>query len=405
MGRGGAPALAPATARRTRHCLHPGGPEPGRAAAGRPGSRVLLGGTGRCPARWRSRLLRPFAQGPAGVPGTRASSSRPSRPGRIRGTSSSGAATCPNGWRREKLSGWARRRSAARETWRTFSPGHCRHEPSPTMDLLPVRGAVDADSPGCAYRERQPEALDGVVLALAGLARLWNDPAGRAIVEPLLGDVRWMVLPLTKCPAAGPGVLAIECRAVDEVTRELLRGLHDPETAELVAVEDPPCLPAMRRDRSALGVTAVPHGELGPVSASCAGPHRPESSNASTGSDRPRRRALPFRRHRLATRLHPAAGGTTGATGANGGGVRRVLACARLPRTSGQRPSLGQRGGKLAAPCRAGRVGGRLRRQPGIRRVRTTLACPVLGYRPWGSGRRSPTAGPPLAGASRASAK
>ena len=76
----------------------------------------------------------------------------------------------------------------------------------------------------------EPEALDGVVLALAGLARLWNDPAGRAVVEPLLTGVRWMVLPLTKCPAAaGQGVLAVECRAGDEATLDLLRGLHDPD--------------------------------------------------------------------------------------------------------------------------------------------------------------------------------
>lgn len=136
----------------------------------------------------------------------------------------------------------------------------------PAVSFVPVRGAVDARLARLHVQRTAAEALDGVVLALAGLARLWNDPAGRAIVEPLLSDVRWMVLPLTKCPAAaGQGVLAIECRAGDEVTQDLLRGLHDPETAELVAVEDAALLASDEADRPALGVTAVRHGELGPV--------------------------------------------------------------------------------------------------------------------------------------------
>jgi hypothetical protein len=75
-----------------------------------------------------------------------------------------------------------------------------------------------------------------------------------------------MVLPLTRCPAAaGQGVLAVECRAGDAHVLELLRGVHDPATAELAAREDaalgqlPPAL------RNAAGATAVMHGELGPV--------------------------------------------------------------------------------------------------------------------------------------------
>lgn len=136
----------------------------------------------------------------------------------------------------------------------------------PAIGFQPVRGAVDARLARLHLPRTEPDALDGVVLALGGLARLWNDPAGRAAVAPLLDDVRWMVLPLTKCPAAaGQAVLAVECRAGDEATLDLLRGLHHPETAELVAAEQAALLGSAEADRPALGVTAVRHGELGPV--------------------------------------------------------------------------------------------------------------------------------------------
>ncbi|MEQ1802947.1 MAG: hydroxymethylbilane synthase [Gammaproteobacteria bacterium] len=136
----------------------------------------------------------------------------------------------------------------------------------PQVAFLPVRGAVDARLARLQLPNAMPEALDGVVLALAGLARLWSDPAARAALEPLLRGVRWMVLPLTRCPAAaGQGVLAVECRAGDEPALELLRGLHDPATAELVAMEEAAVDGSEPQDRPALGATAIRHGELGPV--------------------------------------------------------------------------------------------------------------------------------------------
>lgn len=136
----------------------------------------------------------------------------------------------------------------------------------PVIGFEPVRGPVDARLARLQVPRGEPEALDGVVLALAGLARLWNDAAGRATIEPLLDGIRWMVLPLTKCPAAaGQGVLAVECRAGDDETLDILRGLHDPETAELVAAEEAALLHSDAEDRPALGVTAIRHGELGPV--------------------------------------------------------------------------------------------------------------------------------------------
>jgi len=147
--------------------------------------------------------------------------------------------------------------------WALPATGH-----APAIGFLPVRGPVDARLGRLKLPLDAADALDGVVLALAGLARLWGDPAARASLAPLLGGVRWTVLPLTKCPAAaGQGVLAIECRADDGATLELLRGLHDPDTAELVAMEAAALsgAGASAEEQAAIGVTALQHGELGPV--------------------------------------------------------------------------------------------------------------------------------------------
>ena len=82
------------------------------------------------------------------------------------------------------------------------------------------------------------DQLDGVVLALAGLQRLWNDTDGRADIEKILHKARYMLLPLSECPtAAGQGALAIECRADDQATRAILRSIHDPETEMLLKLE------------------------------------------------------------------------------------------------------------------------------------------------------------------------
>lgn len=136
----------------------------------------------------------------------------------------------------------------------------------PRFDFVPVRGAVDVRLARLNLPRSEPGAVDGLVLALAGLSRLGNDPEGRAALTPLLSDTRWMVLPLGHCPAAaGQGVLAVECRTADGTTRERLRGLHDPATAELVAMEMSALDGFAAADRPGLGVTAVPHGVLGPV--------------------------------------------------------------------------------------------------------------------------------------------
>jgi hydroxymethylbilane synthase len=69
-------------------------------------------------------------------------------------------------------------------------------------------------------------ALDAVVLARAGLARL-----GR------LSDVAEAIDPLQMLPAPGQGALAVECRSDDETTRAALAVLDDPDTRACVTAE------------------------------------------------------------------------------------------------------------------------------------------------------------------------
>lgn len=137
---------------------------------------------------------------------------------------------------------------------------------APELQFAELRGAVDARLARLQTEDTSSEALDGVVLALAGLIRLWNDTAAHTRVAALLRDARWTVLPLARCPgAAGQGILAIECRTEDEEMLELLRVLHDPDTAELAALELSALAQWPATQRAALGATAIMHASLGPV--------------------------------------------------------------------------------------------------------------------------------------------
>jgi hydroxymethylbilane synthase len=71
-----------------------------------------------------------------------------------------------------------------------------------------------------------PGDLDAVVLARAGLARL-----GR------LGAITEVLDPLQVLPAPAQGALAVECRADDERTLQLLAALDDPGTRAAVLAE------------------------------------------------------------------------------------------------------------------------------------------------------------------------
>ena len=107
------------------------------------------------------------------------------------------------------------------------------------IELTDVRGNVDSR----LRRLREPRGsarqLDGVVLAFAGLSRLWQDPAGgHALLQELLAGLPRMLIPLTACPAApAQGALGIECRGDDAEVRALLARIDDELTRRAVATE------------------------------------------------------------------------------------------------------------------------------------------------------------------------
>lgn len=113
--------------------------------------------------------------------------------------------------------------------------------PQGRIECIEIRGNVDTRLGRLHEPDDHPRKLDGVVLAFAGLARLWRDQrtdGGRAKLTRLLRDVRWMVLPITDCPSApGQGALAVECRSNDDAVRSLLGTLNDVLTAHYVGEE------------------------------------------------------------------------------------------------------------------------------------------------------------------------
>ncbi len=147
------------------------------------------------------------------------------------------------------------------------------------IQFVDLRGPVDQRL-GRIHQDTESDGyLDGVVLALAGLSRLYNDAHGHLLIAPLLHNVRWMVLPLSHCPAApGQGALALECRAQDTRTIKLLQSLHDPDSATLVEREYEIFSRRPATDRATLGITAVSHQELGDLTWS-----RSETSSNKNG--------------------------------------------------------------------------------------------------------------------------
>jgi len=110
------------------------------------------------------------------------------------------------------------------------------------IELVTLRGNVDSRVRRLHEPRGSERQLDGVVLAFAGLSRLFADTAtereGQKLLRELLAGLHVMVLPLTEVPGApGQGALAVECRADDEATRHLLSVLEDAATRAAVVVE------------------------------------------------------------------------------------------------------------------------------------------------------------------------
>lgn len=134
--------------------------------------------------------------------------------------------------------------------------------PAPRLEFTALRGPVDqrvqriSDVPGSGD-------LDAVVLALAGLARLWNFPEGRQSIEATLRDALFMLLPLSECPTApAQGALAVEHRADDQRSHNLLAGLHYKQSARLVDIEHGLVAELMPDEPAAAGASALPVADL-----------------------------------------------------------------------------------------------------------------------------------------------
>ncbi len=106
------------------------------------------------------------------------------------------------------------------------------------LEFEEIRGNVNTRLGRLHLPEGDPKFLDAVVLAAAGLNRLWQDHTGRAELERLLMGTEQMWMPLSESPSApAQGALAIECRAKDQETFQLLRSLHDLESQTDVDLE------------------------------------------------------------------------------------------------------------------------------------------------------------------------
>jgi hydroxymethylbilane synthase len=127
-----------------------------------------------------------------------------------------------------------------------------------------IRGNVNTRISYLSLPEGNPKKIDAVVLAFAGLIRLWNSADGRRELEVLLAGVRWMILPLKECPAApAQGALAVECRTNDQSTLKYLAGIHCPSTAAAVKQERQVLADWGGGCHQRCGATAEHHDDLG----------------------------------------------------------------------------------------------------------------------------------------------
>ena len=108
----------------------------------------------------------------------------------------------------------------------------------PQIEMIEIRGNVNTRLGRLYESEDSARCLDGVVLALAGLTRLWRDDQARPVLAELLAPARFMVMPLTHVPGApAQGALAVECRANDQGVLTALAKLHCEKTFAQVQQE------------------------------------------------------------------------------------------------------------------------------------------------------------------------
>jgi hydroxymethylbilane synthase len=129
------------------------------------------------------------------------------------------------------------RRACFMPAWLRAALPHREGQP-PRVRLVDLRGNVDSRLRRLHEPRGSQRQLDGVVLAFAGIARLYAEPSARQMALELLAGVPRMIVPLSACPAApAQGALAIECRLDDAQSAALLGALDDAATRRAADAE------------------------------------------------------------------------------------------------------------------------------------------------------------------------
>lgn len=137
-------------------------------------------------------------------------------------------------------------------------------EEKPHFELCDLRGNVDTRISRLFEPKGSDRKLHAVVLAFAGLIRLWADPKGREKIRKSLERCRWMVLPLDLSPSApGQGALAIECRKNDSRTFEFLQAIHQSQAWHNVSLERSLLKEWGGGCHQRFGATSLPVGDYG----------------------------------------------------------------------------------------------------------------------------------------------
>jgi hydroxymethylbilane synthase len=104
---------------------------------------------------------------------------------------------------------------------------------SPTVEIVSLRGNVNTRLSKIFEPTGSPQALDGVILAAAGLERLLMDSSCPESLRTQVSAARKMILPLLECaPAPAQGALAIEAKSDSKDVIRLISAIHDPVTAD-----------------------------------------------------------------------------------------------------------------------------------------------------------------------------
>lgn len=145
----------------------------------------------------------------------------------------------------------------------------------PDLEVVPVRGNVDT-----RLKKLETEELAAIVLARAGLVRLGLTERATEVLSPEVS-----------LPAIGQGALGIEIRAADTTSRDVLRAVHDVDTAVCVAAERGVLVSLGGDCKTPIAAYAERHGETMRLRAFVADPdgsrlRRRETQAAWPGSER-----------------------------------------------------------------------------------------------------------------------